>query len=132
MRPDEHWDKAQRLESTRLGKLDPDDDCELVIWSCIHGGAQLINVILHRAGVTNESFDMVHTSVPDVDLSVPKSLKPVFEALARIEQLGPRYVRGAEPWNSEVGQRCLADYAAVRVAARAALEDTHPASERGQ
>src|ERR1700737_5512204 len=66
MQPDEHWDKAQRLENTRLGKLDPDADCELFIWSCIHGGAQLLNVILHRAGVTDENFDMIHTWMPEL------------------------------------------------------------------
>ena len=85
MRPDEHWDKAQRLENTRLGKLDPDEDCELLIWSCIHGGAQLLNVILHRAGVTDENFDMIHTWVPELGRPVPDALKPVFETLARIE-----------------------------------------------
>ena len=121
MRPDDHWDKAQRLEDTRLRTLDPDKDCELFIWSCIHGGAQLLNVILHRAGVTDDKFDMIHTWVPELSRPVPDALKPVFEALARIESLGPRFVRGAEPWNSEIGRRCLADYASVKAAASATI-----------
>jgi len=127
MRPDEHWAKAQRLENTRLRTLDPDDDSELVIWSCIHGGAQLLNVILHSAGVTEESFDMIHTSVPEVDWHVPDAQKPVFEALARIEALGPRFVRGAEPWDSEVGRQCVADYAMLKAAAAVAIR-TPPAT----
>jgi hypothetical protein len=132
MQPDEHWDKAQRLENTRLGKLDPDADCELFIWSCIHGGAQLLNVILHRAGVTDESFDMIHTSVPELGHPVPDALKPLFEALARIESLGPRFVRGAESWDPKVGRRCLADYAALRAAADAAIKLPARAAERAQ
>jgi hypothetical protein len=132
MRPDEHWDKAQRLENSRLGKLDPDEDCELLIWSCIHGGAQLLNVILHSAGVTDESDDMIHTSVPELGRPVPDAQKPLFEALARIEALGPRFVRGAEPWDSEVGRRCLADYAALKAAAGAMIKAPSPAAERAQ
>jgi hypothetical protein len=126
MRPDEHWAKAQRLENTRLRTLDPDEDSELLIWSCIHGGAQLLNVILHRAGVTDERFDMMHTSVPDLGRHVPDAQKRVFEALARIEALGPRFVRGAEPWDSEVGRRCLADYAVLKAAAATAINTPSP------
>lgn len=121
MRPDEHWDKAQRLEATRLKKLDRDEDCELLIWSCIHGGAQLLNVILHRTGLTAESFDMIHTWVPELNRPVPEALTPVFATLARIEALGPRFVRGAEPWDPEIGRRCLADYASIQADAYAAL-----------
>jgi hypothetical protein len=121
MRPEEHWEKALHLENTRLRKLHPDEDSELVIWSCIHGGAQLLNVILHRAGVTGEDFDMIHTSVPEVDWQVPDAQKSVFAALARIEALGPRFVRGAEAWNSEIRRQCLADYAMLKSAAAAAL-----------
>jgi len=122
MRPEDHWQKAQHLESTRTGKLDINDDCELVVWSCIHGGAQLLNVILHRAGVTDEAFDMIHTSVPEVSWDVPQAQKPIFAALSRIEALGPRFVRGAESWRPEVGRQCLADYELLKVAAAAALE----------
>ncbi len=121
MRAEDHWDKAQRLENSRLTKLDPNQDCELMVWSCIHGGAQLLNVILHRAGVTEDNFDMIHTWVPDLHVAVPDKLKPVFAALARIEALGPRFVRGAESWDHEVGRQCLADYALVKAAASAAL-----------
>jgi hypothetical protein len=121
MRAEDHWNKAQRLENSRLTGLDPDEDCELTIWSCIHGGAQLLNVILHRGGVTDENFDMIHTWVPDLPRPVPDALQPVFAALARIESLGPRFVRGADSWSSEVGRQCLADYGVVKAAAKAAL-----------
>jgi hypothetical protein len=132
MQPDEHWDKAQRLENTRLGKLDPDEDYELVIWSCIHGGAQLLNLILHRAGITDESFDMIHTWVPELGRPVPDALRPVFDRLARIESLGPRFVRGVEPWNPEVGRRCLDDYAALKAAAEAAITGSSPEAGFGR
>jgi hypothetical protein len=64
MRAEDHWEKSQHLENSRLRKLDPNADYELLIWSCIHGGAQLLNVILHRTGVTSDDYDMIHTSVP--------------------------------------------------------------------
>ena len=130
MRPEDHWDKAQRLENTRVGKLDSDGDCELLVWSCIHGGAQLLNVILHRAGVTDDNFDMIHTWVPELSRPVPDALKPVIDALARIEALGPRFVRGAELWNSAIGRQCLSDYAVVKAAAAAAIKHSSPAVER--
>jgi hypothetical protein len=117
MRAEDHWKKAQRLENSRRTKLDPNEDCELTVWSCIHGGAQLLNVILHRTGVTEDNFDMIHTWTPDLPVTVPEKLKPVFAALARIEALGPRFVRGAESWNYEVGRQCLADYEVVKTAA---------------
>lgn len=126
MRAEDHWEKAQHLENSRIGKLDPNADYELLIWSCIHGGAQLLNVILHRARVTADDFDMIHTSVPDFTFQIPDAHKPVFEALARIEALGPRFVRGAESWNVDVGRRCLADYAVVKAAAAAALATSTP------
>jgi len=121
MRAEDHWKKALRLENSRINALDPNQDCELTIWSCVHVGAQLLNVILHQEGVTEENFDMIHTWVPDLPAAVPEKLKPVFSALARIEDLGPRFVRGAEPWSSEVGRQCLADYALVKAAATVAL-----------
>jgi hypothetical protein len=130
MRPNDHWDKAQRLEATRLNKLDRDEDCELLVWSCIHGGAQLLNVILHRTGFTNESFDMIHTWVPELNRPVPEALTSVFAALARIEALGPRFVRGAEPWDPEIGKRCLADYALVKASASAALTEAEAQTGR--
>ena len=127
MRAEDHWEKARRLENSRLDKLDPNGDAELSIWSCIHGGAQLLNVVLHCAGATGENFDMIHTNVPDPTYAVPESLQPIFAALSRIEALGPRFVRGAEPWSSEVARQCLADYALVKAAAAAALSGSSAA-----
>jgi hypothetical protein len=126
MRAEDHLEKAQHLEHSRLRRLDPNADYELLIWSCIHGGAQLLNVILHSAGVTADDFDMIHTSVPEFTFDIPDMHKPIFEALARIEALGPRFVRGAESWDTDVGRRCLADYAVVKVAAGAALATSLP------
>jgi hypothetical protein len=126
MRAEDHWEKSQHLENSRLRKLDPNADYELLIWSCIHGGAQLLNVILHRTGVTSDDYDMIHTSVPEVDFHIPDTHKLVFEALARIESLGPRFVRGAESWDANVGHRCLADYALVRKTAATALTASRP------
>jgi hypothetical protein len=132
MRAEDHWEKAQHLEHSRLRRLDPNADYELVIWSCIHGGAQLLNVILHHTGVTADDFDMIHTSVPESTFHIPDTHKPVFEALARIEALGPRFVRGAETWDVDVGRRCLADYAIVKAAAASSIANSQPAVGRAQ
>lgn len=132
MRAEEHWEKAQHLENSRLRRLDPNADYELLIWSCIHGGAQLVNVLLHCTGVTAIDLDMIHTSVPEFTFHIPDTHRPVFEALARIEALGPRFVRGAESWDPDVGRRCLADYAIVKAAAAASIASSQPAVSRSQ
>jgi hypothetical protein len=121
MRAEQHMAKAQRLEDSRRTKLDTEKDHELVVWSCIHGGAQLLNVVLHRFGVTDDDFDMIHTWVPDPPTGVPDTLTDFFDTLRRIEALGPRFVRGCEPWSADVGRQCLADYAALKASAENAL-----------
>lgn len=132
MRAEDHWEKAQRLENSRLRTLDPNADYELLIWSCIHGGAQLLNVLLHCTGVTPVDFDMIYTSVPEISFPIPDMHTPVFEALARIETLGPRFVRGAKSWEADVGQRCLADYATVKAAAANSMTSSQLAMSRAQ
>src|SRR5271156_2820720 len=130
MRAEDHWEKAQRLENSRLRKLDANADYELLIWSCIHGGAQLLNVILHSADITAHDFDMIHTSVPEFTFHIPDMHKPVFEALARIEALGPRFVGGPESWTADVAHLFLTDCAFVKPAAAAALPTPQPAASR--
>lgn len=110
-----------RLEATRLGKLDTAEDYEIVIWSCIHGGAHLANVALHRMGVTDESFDLIHSNIPEHDLKGPAPLAELLATLKSIEDLGPRFVRGIEPIDRAAVQACLAAYAKVKGYAEAAL-----------
>jgi len=114
MRIEDHWAKARRLERTRSGKLDTRDDYEIVIWSCIHGGAHLANVALHQLGVTEESFDLIHSDIPELNRAVPPDAAEMLATLKSIEMLGPRFVRGIEPVDPAAMKSCLAAYDKVR------------------
>jgi hypothetical protein len=114
MRIEDHWAKALRLEATRSGKLDTRDDYEIVVWSCIHGGAHLANVALHRLGVTEESFDLIHSDIPEMNRELPPEAAAMLATLKSVETLGPRFVRGIEPPDPAAVQACLAAYDKVK------------------
>jgi hypothetical protein len=117
MRIEEHWSKAERLEHTRSGKLDITEDYEIVIWSCIHGGAHLANVVLHKLGVTEEDFDLIHSDIPELNRIVPPEAAAMLATLKSIETLGPRFVRGIEPPDRVTVDSCLAAYSKVKTIA---------------
>ncbi|MBI3043171.1 MAG: hypothetical protein HYY78_10140 [Betaproteobacteria bacterium] len=114
MRIEDHWSKAGRLEGTRSGKLDTADDYELVIWGCIHGGAHLANVALHKLGVTEETFDLIHSDIPELNRVVPPDVADMLATLKSIEALGPRFVRGSEPFDPAAVKFCLTAYNSVK------------------
>lgn len=114
MRAEEHWAKARRLEATRTAKLNDKDDYEITIWSCIQGGAQLANVVLHKAGVTEETFDLIHSDMPELNREVPPAVAEMLAILKSIEDFGPRFVRGIEPIDPHAVRNCLAAYGKVR------------------
>lgn len=118
MRIEDHWAKAGRLESTRRGKLDTREDYELVIWSCIHGGAHLANAALHRLGVTDEAFDLVHSDTPTLNRAVPPDAAEMLATLKSIEDLGPQFIRGAELPDPAAVNSCLAAYDRVKAFAQ--------------
>ena len=120
MRIEDHWNKAMRLEATRK-KLERSEDYEVVVWSCIHGGAQLANIVLHRLGVTDESFDLIHSNVPEHNLQLPAAAADMLATLKSIEDLGPRFVRGIEPLDARAVQGCVAAYDKVRALAEKLL-----------
>jgi len=121
MRIEDHWNKAMRLEATRKQKLDQTEDYEIVIWSCIHGGAHLANIALHRLGVTEESFDLIHSNVPEHNLQAPDAASEMLATLRSIEDLGPRFVRGIEPLDMKAVEACLVAYHKVKNFAEATL-----------
>lgn len=114
MRIAEHWSKAQRLEASRTTKLSKLDDYEIVIWSCIHGGAHLANVVLHKLGITEEAFDLIHSNIPELARPVPPEVADMLSTLKSIEDLGPRFVRGIEPLDPQAVERCLTAYREVK------------------
>ena len=121
MRIEDHWMKAMRLEATRKQKLDQSDDYEIVIWSCIHGGAHLANIALHKLGVSDESFDLIHSNIPEHDLRGPDGVAEMLATLKSIEDLGPRFVRGIEPLDAKALEACLAAYDKVKSFAETTL-----------
>src|SRR5258706_15195276 len=121
MRIEDHWNKAMRLEATRKQKLNQTEDYEIVIWSCIHGGAHLANIALHKLGVTEESFDLIHSNIPEHDLQAPAEVGAMLATLKSIEDLGPRFVRGIEPLDMKAVEACLAAYDKVKSFAEGAL-----------
>lgn len=124
MRIEDHWNKAMRLEATRKRKLDTTDDYEIVIWSCIHGGAHLANIALHSLGVTDEGFDLIHSNIPEHNLRGPAGVAEMLAILKSIEDLGPRFVRGIEPLDVKAVQACLSAYDKVKGFAEAARNKT--------
>jgi hypothetical protein len=128
MRIEDHWNKAMRLEATRRRKLDTAEDYEIVIWSCIHGGAHLANVALHRLGVTGEDFDLIHSNIPEHNLQGPAGVAGMLASLKSIEDLGPRFVRGIEPFDMQAVRACLAAYDEVKGFAEATRDRTGAAA----
>lgn len=128
MRIEDHWNKAMRLEATRKRKLDTTDDYEIVIWSCIHGGAHLANIALHSLGVTDEGFDLIHSNIPEHNLRGPAGVAEMLAILKSIEDLGPRFVRGIEPLDVKAVQACLSAYDKVKGFAEAARNETGEAA----
>ena len=121
MRAEEHWNKASRLEASRKKGLNDQDDYEMIIWSCIHGGAQLANVFLHRRGITPDSHDQIHTDVPEVKQELPRDVTDFLAVLKSIEDLGPRFVRGFEPIDPRVVTGCLESYEKLKAIAKQTL-----------
>jgi len=109
MRAEDHWAKATRLETSR-SKLNEGDDYEIIIWSCIHGGAHLVNAALHKLGITEESRDYIHSDKLESDMDIPRDVVEMLSALHSIELLGPRFVRGSELADPQVLQFCLRTY----------------------
>jgi hypothetical protein len=111
---DHHLAKALRIEQTMTRKLDIADDYEMIIWCCIHGGAQLLNVVFHNLTITDERSDMIHTDLPKLDRQLPSEVGAVMAWLKSIEDLGPRYVRGNEVYDPNAVKECLATYAKIK------------------
>ena len=82
--------------------------------ACIHGGAHLANVALHKLGVTEEDFDLIHSDIPELNRIVPPEAAAMLATLKSIETLGPRFVRGIEPPDRVTVDSCLAAYSKVK------------------
>jgi hypothetical protein len=121
MRTFDHVTKAQRIESTMSGHLDPDADYEMYVEACMLAGTHLLNALLHRYAVTDEASDLLHSDKPALSVSVPPELKPLFDAMKFIEDLRPGYLRGTTAWDPAHGRQCRNRYDEVKKFVQQAL-----------
>ncbi len=109
MEPRDHVAKAQRIESS-LRKLDPGNDPEMIIETCMLAATHYFNAALHVEGITNQLMDHAHTFRPTLDGYIKKpsaKLQAAMEPLKFIEQLRPRHCRDSEPISGAVMDECL-------------------------
>lgn len=109
MEPRDHVAKAQRIEDS-LRKLDPDDDTEMIIETCMLAATHYFNAALHAEGITHQLMDHAHTFRPALDGYNNKpsaNLHAAMEPLKFIEQLRPRHCRDSEPITRAVMDECL-------------------------
>jgi len=113
MRPREHILKAERLEAS-LRKLIPADNFEMVIELCMLAATHLFNAALHVEGVTHGHSDQSHTVRPPLEYHrkfPSEALSKGMGALSFIERLRPVYVRDGAPFEQDVADACLQNFA---------------------
>jgi len=121
MKIQSHVDKFHRLDAARQ-RLDPVNDCELWIWTCMNAGVHLLNAALHASGATEETDtfhsqveglyarpdratnalvdvmhppgDVMHYGQPPIAAGVPVEVQRAGAALRVIEDMREPYVRG--------------------------------------
>jgi len=130
MHVQQHWDKAAMLEAARAAGLNEREDYELIIWSCVQGGAQLANAILCARGITRPDEDLIHSDLPDLKRELPPDIVEMLAVLKSIEKLGPRFVRGIEPMQPGVVKSCVESYEKVKEMARQTLQEQDAANVR--
>ena len=107
MTPENHRDKAQRIERS-LAKL-TDSDWEIRIEAAMLAGTHWVNYVLHKSGVSEMSEDMVHASMCMVSvLRKYKLAEPdLIAQLEEIEELRPQFVRGDMDGGANAANRAL-------------------------
>ena len=118
MNADGHRDKAQRIERS-LGVCAP-GDWEMRIEAAMLAGTHWANYALHRAGVTPDDEDVVHTSMLVVNALRKYSIVEgdLLGELAEIEELRPLFVRGDVEGGIAAADRAVALLASIGERAR--------------
>lgn len=132
-----HVEKFHRLDAARR-RLDPREDCELWVWTCMNAGVHLLNAVLHRVGATHEtdSFhtqveglyarpdratgelvdamhapgDVMHFGQPPIAATLPEEVQQAGAALRVIEDMREPYVRGDAVPSRELVAVCETAY----------------------
>ena len=107
MTPEHHRDKAERIGRS-LAKLS-DSDWEIRIEAAMLAGTHWVNYVLHKAGVSGISEDVVHASMCMVSvLRKYRLAEPELIAqLEEIEELRPLFVRGDMDEGAQAANRAL-------------------------
>ncbi len=101
----DHYTKALRYERT-MARLDRIDDCEMIVWDCMHAGTHLLNCLLHHYGIMDNT-DVTHSYLVRIDranrlavltdwekVKLPQEVASALDHLRKIEDLRSGYVRG--------------------------------------
>lgn len=126
-----HCEKVERLAGLRR-RLDPLDDFELWYWATLTAGTNMLNAVLHRAGLTRDDpvfstipgvhwvrqadggyarelrgpGDVSHVGWPPVEGDKPGHLVCLEHALERIEQHRDPCVRGDRQPTQAIVDEC--------------------------
>ena len=113
-----HRLKAERIERS-LRRCTP-GDWEMRIEAAMLAGTHWANYALHRAGVSADDEDVVHTSMLVVNVLRKYAIveEALLGALAEIEDLRPLHVRGDVEGGEHAADRAVALLARIGELAR--------------
>jgi hypothetical protein len=118
MTPEHHRNRAERIGRS-LAKL-TDSDWEIRIEAAMLAGTHWVNYVLHKAGVSGISEDVVHASMCMVSvLRKYRLAEPgLIAQLEEIEELRPLFVRGDMDQGAKAASRALELLSAIEARAR--------------
>lgn len=114
MSPEQHRDKAERIERSLVALTD--SDWEIRIEAAMLAGTHWVNFVLHKTGVSAGTEDIVHASMCMVSVLRKYKLaeSEMLERLEEIEELRPLYVRGDMDGGPQAARRALGLLDALR------------------
>jgi hypothetical protein len=118
MNAEGHREKAERIERSAMRCGPP--DWEMRIEAAMLAGTHWANYALHRAGVTPDDEDVVHTSMLVVNTLRKYAIveAELLSALGEIEELRPLHVRGDADGGPAAADRAMALLAVISQRAR--------------
>lgn len=118
MTPEHHRNRAERIGRS-LAKL-RESDPEIRIEAAMLAGTHWVHYVLHKAGVSGVTEDMVHASMCTVSVLRKYRLAEteLVAQLEEIEELRPLYVRGDMDEGARAANRALELLSSIEERAR--------------